>query len=75
MIIITKQLLLIFVKFEEVLLHVIVAEATRLTWVDSINILRAIFCQYPLTKKSQSQNVTREKLLETLLYKNMCVKH
>jgi len=32
------------------------------TGVIIINILRSLFCQYPLAKKSQSQTVIREKL-------------
>ncbi len=33
-----------------------------------INILWALFCQYPFAEILQSQNVTREKLRKALLY-------
>jgi hypothetical protein len=41
--------------------------------VDFINILGALFCSYFGGKKLPSQNVTREKVLNLLLYKKrMC---
>ncbi len=43
--------------------------------VNFINILRArFFCQNPFAIKSQSQNVTREKLPEALSYENRSCK-
>jgi len=39
--------------------------------VNFINILSAVFCQYFGAKNLQSQNVTREKLLNLLLYKKL----
>jgi len=36
--------------------------------VNFINILWALFCQYPFAKILQSQNVTTEKLSKALLY-------
>jgi hypothetical protein len=42
------------------------------TGVDFINILRVLFCRYPLAKKSQSQTVIREKLCKALWYEKIC---
>jgi hypothetical protein len=42
--------------------------------INFINILHELFCQYPFAKKSRSQKVTREKLVEALSYKKFVCK-
>jgi len=42
--------------------------------VNFINILRALFCQYPFAKKSQSQTVFGEKLRKAFSYEKRASK-